>query len=104
MAVIKQLKDKARLKATVFGKEIELWQTIERPPDERKRASAFTKAFKAINAEKKEICYKFGVIWINDIWRISYGREKKTLKIDKVNCELANASNLGELVSVCEME
>ena len=30
---LKQLKNKARLKVTVFGKEIGLWQTIERPPD-----------------------------------------------------------------------
>ena len=101
---IKQLKNKARLKVTVFGKEIELWQTIERPPDDRKRASAFTKAFKAIISENKEICYKFGVVRINDIRCISYDREKKTLKIDKINCALADVNNLDELTGICEME
>ena len=101
---IKQLRNKAKLKVTVLGKEIELWQTIERSPDERKRASVLAKVFKAINSENKEICYKFGVIWINDIRCISFDREKKPLKIDKINCALAGVNNLDGLTGICEME
>ena len=101
---IKQLKNRPKLKVTVANREFELWQTIEKPPEERKRASALTKVFKAVTAENKEVCYRSGVVWINDVRCITYDKEAKTLKIDKDACTKAQVANYDELEKICETE